>query len=100
MSTLPSTLILIFPSYRAIRISTLNANALRYSPGNMAAETPLELVTSAQASLELGYTIQHTRLLIRTGKLSATKLGRDWIISRAEVRRYQLENRREAAPHG
>lgn len=43
------------------------------------------LITTKEASRELGYTIQHTRLLIRTGKLKALKFGRDWLIERGDL---------------
>jgi DNA adenine methylase len=36
----------------------------------------------------LGYTIQHTRLLIREGKLPAEKFGRDWLVGREAVSEY------------
>ena len=38
------------------------------------------LLTTPQAANTLGYTVQHTRLLIRQGQLRAAKLGRDWMI--------------------
>lgn len=43
---------------------------------------PNELLTAPQVALELGYSLQHTRLLIRQGQLKASKLGRDWVIER------------------
>jgi len=47
------------------------------------------LVTTGEAASLLGYTVQHTRLLIRRGELPAQKLGRDWIIARESVEEYQ-----------
>jgi excisionase family DNA binding protein len=41
-----------------------------------------ELLTAGAASKVLGYTVQHTRLLIRKNRLPARKLGRDWVIER------------------
>ena len=52
-----------------------------YSPGNM----DTGFLTAPQASKELGYSLQHTRLLIRKGRLKAIKLGRDWVILRAAL---------------
>jgi len=37
-------------------------------------------ISVARAAEMIGYTPQHTRLLIRAGKLAATKVGRDWLI--------------------
>lgn len=48
-----------------------------------------ELLTAPQAAQELGYSIQHTRLLIRQGRLKAQKLGRDWVIERTELSFFQ-----------
>ena len=42
-------------------------------------------VTVSQAAQELGYTVQHVRWLLRSGKLAGTKLGRDWLVSRDSV---------------
>ena len=44
--------------------------------------TKAQYVTVGEAATLLGYTTQHTRLLIREGKLPATKVGRDWILDR------------------
>ncbi len=44
----------------------------------------------------LGYTPQHTRLLIRTGRLRAIRVGRDWAIRENDVREFL--DRRSAAP--
>lgn len=44
-----------------------------------------EYLTVRQAASRLGYTVQHTRLLIRHGRLAAVKLGRDWLVSREAV---------------
>jgi excisionase family DNA binding protein len=55
-----------------------------------------ELVTTQQAADALDYTIQHTRLLIRKGQLEGTKLGRDWVISRASFDKFLRD--RNAAP--
>jgi len=41
----------------------------------------------------LGYTLQHTRLLIRTGQLKAVKFGRDWMIDRKSIK--DLRNQKD-----
>ncbi len=45
-------------------------------------------LTVGEASRLLGYTPQHTRLLLRTGKLRGSKIGRDWAVREADVRAY------------
>ncbi len=45
-----------------------------------------ELVTAPRAAELLGYTVQHVRLLARTGQIQATKFGRDWIIGQQAIR--------------
>jgi excisionase family DNA binding protein len=42
-------------------------------------------VDTKEAARLLGYTLQHTRLLIRTGQLKAIKFGRDWMIERKSI---------------
>gem|GEM_PF-3436541 len=44
-----------------------------------------DYISTLAAAQALGYTLQHTRLLIRQGKLKAEKLGRDWLVSRRSV---------------
>ena len=61
-----------------------------YSLGNMSELKETENVTAAyidtkEAAKILGYTLQHTRLLIRTGQLKAVKFGRDWMIERKSI---------------
>ena len=38
------------------------------------------MLTTAEAALELGITARRVRVLITTGRLKATKFGRDWAI--------------------
>lgn len=45
-------------------------------------ESAPDLVTTQQAADALNYTVQHTRLLIRQGRLQGMKFGRDWLIRR------------------
>lgn len=49
-----------------------------------------ELLVISEAARTLGYTVQHTRLLIRQGKLQGTKKGRDWVVSREAVADYNI----------
>jgi len=48
---------------------------------------PLEtrFVTSAEAARQLGYTIQHARRLINSGRLQGVKIGRDWMVLKSSV---------------
>jgi excisionase family DNA binding protein len=50
------------------------------------------LLTVGEVAKLLGYTVQHTRALIRTGKLKGKKLGRDWAIREADMKDF-LETR-------
>ncbi|MBI2873386.1 MAG: helix-turn-helix domain-containing protein [Chloroflexi bacterium] len=47
-----------------------------------------EYMTTSEASETLGYTIQHTRRLVREGRLQGAKMGRDWLILRESVAVY------------
>lgn len=51
-------------------------------------------MTLAEAAALLGVTTATLRQQIAAGKLKAVKRGRDWWVTRAEVARYQRENRR------
>ena len=46
-------------------------------------------MTSKEAARYLGITIHQVVLLIKTGKLSAYKFGRDWVIDPASVEAYK-----------
>lgn len=50
-----------------------------------------DLVTTQQAADVLNYTVQHTRLLIRQGRLQGVKIGRDWLIRRDSFDRFVRE---------
>lgn len=50
----------------------------------------VEFLTVPEAATVLGYTPQHTRFLIRQGKLHGTKRGRDWVIPRESVIDYNV----------
>jgi len=47
------------------------------------------MLTLTEAAGLLGLSPTTLRIQIRNGKLKARKLGRDWIVSRAEVDRYR-----------
>ena len=47
-----------------------------------------DYMSTKDAARALGYTVQHTRLLIREGKLQAEKLGRDWLVLKEAVGQY------------
>jgi len=55
------------------------------------------LMTVSQAANILGYSVQHTRLLIRRKKLRALKLGRDWTISREDLTQYMESHQHNKA---
>lgn len=52
-------------------------------------------LTLTEAGRILGLHPDVLRTQIHRGKLKAKKLGRDWFVTRAEVERYQRENKRE-----
>jgi len=47
-----------------------------------------DYLTTEQIADLLGYTVQHTRLLFREGKLPAAKFGRDWLVHRNALDAY------------
>ena len=49
----------------------------------------MSLMTLRAAGEELGVTPDTLRAQIRRGRLSATKLGRDWLVDTTEVERYR-----------
>ena len=44
-----------------------------------------EFVKVGDAAKTIGFSVQHTRLLVRQGQLRGTKIGRDWIIQRESL---------------
>lgn len=56
----------------------------------------LNLITVRDAAIRLEYTVQHTRLLIRRGKLSAVKYGRDWLIPADSLKLLRRADRSQA----
>jgi DNA adenine methylase len=47
-------------------------------------------LSSKDAAQVLGYTVQHTRLLIRQGQLPARKFGRDWLVGLGDLARFRV----------
>ena len=47
-----------------------------------------EFISLSEAELLSGMTRQHLALLARRGRLRATKIGRDWLTTRAAVEDY------------
>ncbi len=47
-----------------------------------------EYLTTAEAARRLGFTVQHTRRLVRNGVIEGRKLGRDWLVSESSVEGY------------
>lgn len=56
-----------------------------------------DYLSTNQAATALGITPDAVRMAIRAGKLDATKRGRDWWITRAEVDRYARGRRQSEA---
>lgn len=52
-----------------------------------------DFMTVLEAATVLGYTAQHTRLLLREGKLKGDKRGRDWLVPREAVAEYTVQRR-------
>ncbi len=52
-------------------------------------------MTLIEAAASLGVTAANLRGAIKRGALKATKKGRDWFVTPAEVERYRRDNRRE-----
>ena len=52
------------------------------------------IITLKEAAERLGVTPDALRGAIARGSFKATKIGRDWVVAPAEVKRYASENRR------
>jgi len=52
-----------------------------------------DFMTVLEAATALGYSTQHTRLLLRQGKLKGDKRGRDWLVPRDAVADYTVQRR-------
>lgn len=58
----------------------------------------MELLTLRQASRELAVAHATLRAQVHRGKLKATKVGRDWLVTRDEIERYRRDSKRGVAP--
>jgi excisionase family DNA binding protein len=47
-----------------------------------------EIITLREAAQKCGLSVSHLRLLARTGRLQARKIGRDWVTTLEAVDRY------------
>jgi excisionase family DNA binding protein len=59
------------------------------------------MLTTAEAGAILGLTARSVARLIGkdgNGKIKAQRFGRDWMISREEIERYQRERKRRGRP--
>lgn len=57
-------------------------------------------VTTAEAGEILGITRRRVRQLIQAGQLTATKIGRDWLLGKAEVEQFAKRRRPPGRPPG
>lgn len=48
----------------------------------------VEWLTTKQAAELIGYNAEYIRKLAQSGKIQAQKLGRDWVIQRADLLAY------------
>src|SRR5258706_13712960 len=78
---------LSFSKFHLLRFHRMND----YSLGNMNAIRSLDLVSSKLAADILECTVQHLRLLIRSGRIEATKQGRDWFVSRESIADFKTD---------
>jgi excisionase family DNA binding protein len=49
------------------------------------------LITLREASKQSGLSMSHLRLLAKTGRLQARKMGRDWVTTAEAVERYMAD---------
>ncbi len=49
---------------------------------------PERLITVHEAASILDYTVQHTRLLLRLGRIQGKKIGRDWTTTEQALQVY------------
>ena len=57
-------------------------------------------ITTAEAVRLSGYTIQHIRLLTRSGKVKAQKWGREWQVSKTSLLAYLRQAEKLGAKRG
>lgn len=56
----------------------------------------LDLLTLAQAAEFSPYSADYLNLLARKGKIKATKIGRDWLITKADLFEYLRKQQTES----
>ena len=52
------------------------------------------MYTTREAAEKLGLSADHVKLLARTGKIEAKKMGRDWVILSLDYKRKRKPNKR------
>ncbi len=57
-----------------------------------------DTLTTGEAARLLGISAATVRQSIRRGALAATRMGRDWFLTRAEVERYARDKKTWKAP--
>jgi excisionase family DNA binding protein len=60
----------------------------------------VEWLTTKQAAELIGYNAEYIRKLAQSGKISAQKLGRDWVIRRADLLAYTRSVTRKGRKRG
>ena len=59
-----------------------------------------EIITLKEAAQICGLSVSHLRLLARTGRLQARRIGRDWVTTTEAVQRYMAnEHLRSRNPY-
>src|SRR4030042_48171 len=53
--------------------------------------------TAKTAAKRLGFSPSHTRRLLREGKIEATKIGGDWVITNLSKKKYQRQRKAKLA---
>jgi excisionase family DNA binding protein len=56
----------------------------------------MEFISTKQAAEKLGVTIRRVQALVTSGKLPATRIGRDYLIKEADLK--LIENRKVGRP--
>ena len=57
-----------------------------------------DLITVAEAAELLGYSLEHTRILLRNHQIHGTKIGRDWMILRKSLSERSLRLQQTPTP--
>ena len=50
----------------------------------------MNLINTSQADRALGVSVRRVQALIKSGRLSAKKLGRDWVIKKSDLKNGKL----------